>query len=629
MVQDAEGRIVESNPTARAILGLDAATLTGRTSDDPEWQTVWSDGKPARGEDLPSTIARTTGEPVRGVVIGVRHPSGTVRWLRVSASPLRDAASDEVLGAVVSFSDVTEARRGEQALLDSRNISDVRESQESAAKYRGLLEAAPDAMVVVDGAGEIVLLNAQAERQFGYRRDELVGQQVKVIIPEGFAERLIAADLRSTADALLQQIGMGIELFGRREDGTEFPIEIMLSPLESAEGILITAAIRDISARKAAEEALRVALGNFQDLVDADIVGVFFARQDGRVFYANDYFLDLLGYTREELEHGEVDWRAMTPPEWLQLTDRALDELREQGSSKPFEKEYMRRDGSRVPVFLADTRLAGPGANIAAFVLDISERKRGEDELLALNAELEGRVKTRTAALEAANREMEAFSYSVSHDLRAPLRSIDAFSQILLREHAAGLDPEARRVLDIVVHNAQHMGQLIDDLLTLSRIGRKNLDRTPVDMEPLARSVVEELQAAQPGRTVEFDIGPLASAFGDAGLLRQVWVNLFDNAVKFTGPVQLAKVEVRCEPGPRECRFTVRDNGVGFDPRYSDKLFQPFQRLHQTSEFEGTGIGLAIVARIVRRLGGEVWADGAPGEGATFGFSLPASQEAT
>ena len=629
MVQDAEGRIVESNPTARAILGLDAATLTGRTSDDPEWQTVWSDGKPARSEDLPSTIARTTGEPVRGVVIGVRHPSGTVRWLRVSASPLRDAASDEVLGAVVSFSDVTEARRGEQALLDSRNISDVRESQESAAKYRGLLEAAPDAMVVVDGAGEIVLLNAQAERQFGYRRDELVGQQVKVIIPEGFAERLIADDLRSTADALLQQIGMGIELFGRREDGTEFPIEIMLSPLESAEGILITAAIRDISARKAAEEALRVALGNFQDLVDADIVGVFFARQDGRVFYANDYFLDLLGYTREELEHGEVDWRAMTPPEWLQLTDRALDELREQGSSKPFEKEYMRRDGSRVPVFLADTRLAGPGANIAAFVLDISERKRGEDELLALNAELEGRVKTRTAALEAANREMEAFSYSVSHDLRAPLRSIDAFSQILLREHAAGLDPEARRVLDIVVRNAQHMGQLIDDLLTLSRVGRKNLDRTPVDMEPLARSVVEELQAAQPGRTVEFDIGPLASAFGDAGLLRQVWVNLFDNAVKFTGPVQLAKVEVRCEPGPRECRFTVRDNGVGFDPRYSDKLFQPFQRLHQTSEFEGTGIGLAIVARIVRRLGGEVWADGAPGEGATFGFSLPASQEAT
>jgi PAS domain S-box-containing protein len=629
VVQDAEGRIVESNPTARAILGLDAATLTGRTSDDPEWQTVWSDGKPARGEDLPSTIARTTGEPVRGVVIGVRHPSGTVRWLRVSASPLRDAASDEVLGAVVSFSDVTEARRGEQALLDSRNISDVRESQESAAKYRGLLEAAPDAMVVVDGAGEIVLLNAQAERQFGYRRDELVGQQVKVIIPEGFAERLIADDLRSTADALLQQIGMGIELFGRREDGTEFPIEIMLSPLESAEGILITAAIRDISARKAAEEALRVALGNFQDLVDADIVGVFFARQDGRVFYANDYFLDLLGYTREELEHGEVDWRAMTPPEWLQLTDRALDELREQGSSKPFEKEYMRRDGSRVPVFLADTRLAGPGANIAAFVLDISERKRGEDELLALNAELEGRVKTRTAALEAANREMEAFSYSVSHDLRAPLRSIDAFSQILLREHAAGLDPEARRVLDIVVRNAQHMGQLIDDLLTLSRVGRKNLDRTPVDMEPLARSVVEELQATQPGRTVEFDIGPLASAFGDAGLLRQVWVNLFDNAVKFTGPVQLAKVEVRCEPGPRECRFTVRDNGVGFDPRYSDKLFQPFQRLHQTSEFEGTGIGLAIVARIVRRLGGEVWADGAPGEGATFGFSLPASQEAT
>jgi PAS domain S-box-containing protein len=737
LVQDAEGRIVASNPAARSILGLEVEEVAGRTSIDPAWGSVWSDGTPARGDDLPSTIARKTGKPVRDVVVGVRHPSGIVRWLRTSAMPLRDGSGEDVVGAVVSFSDISEERRVQEALADNAalltetqeiakiggwvydvashkatwtdevyrihevtrefdpslslerdvdfyapedratiddafrraveegrpydlelrlvtgkgreiwvrtagrpklehgrvvrvygHISDLTASRESAAKYRGLLEAAPDAMVVVDGVGEIVLLNAQAERQFGYRRHELVGQPITNIIPSGFAERLIADDLRSAADALAQQIGTGIELVALRKDGTEFPIEMMLSPLDSGDGILVTAAIRDISARKAADEALRVALSRFQAVVDAGMVGIFFARQGGRVFYANDYFLDLVGFTRKELERGELDWRAITPLEWLPDTDVAVTEMIDRGVSRPFEKEYVRRDGRRVPVFLADTRLPGTGEDMAAFVLDIGQLKRAEEELRALNIELEGRVSARTAALEAANRELEAFSYSVSHDLRAPLRSIDAFSQILLQEHAAGLDTEARRVLDVVVRNAQHMGQLIDDLLALSRIGRKELERKPVDMEILARSVAEELLAAHADRTVQFDIGPLCGAIGDASLLRQVWVNLFDNAVKFTGPVEHARVEVRCESGPHQRRFTVSDNGVGFDARYGDKLFQPFQRLHQTSEFEGTGIGLAIVARIVRRLGGEVWADSAPGAGATFGFSLPATMEA-
>ena len=256
------------------------------------------------------------------------------------------------------------------------------------------------------------------------------------------------------------------------------------------------------------------------------------------------------------------------------------------------------------------------------------ERKTMDAEIRALNAELEARVAQRTVALESANRELEAFSYSVSHDLRAPLRSIDGYSSILLRDQAGQLDAEALRLLGIVVRNVKQMGTLIDDLLAFSRVSRAALEHRPVDMAGLARSVADELRAADPEREIAFDVGPLADAPGDAALLRQVWVNLLGNAAKFSGPSENARVEVRSEQSDGECRYTVSDNGVGFNLAYADNLFAPFSRLHPAADFEGTGIGLAIVARIVNRHGGRVWAEGAPGAGATFGFALPTGTEA-
>jgi PAS domain S-box-containing protein len=397
---------------------------------------------------------------------------GSRFWAEVVITPIYD--DSRILGG---FSKVT------------RDVSGRREAER---KFKDLLEAAPDAMVVVNQRGEIVLLNLQAEKQFGYRRDELLGQQVKNIIPEGFAERLIADDLRSAEDALAQQIGTGIELTGLRKDGSEFPIEIMLSPLESAEGILVTAAIRDITARKRHERTL--------------------------------------------------------------------------------------------------------------------QEKNGE--------------------LQVAVNELDAFSYSVSHDLRAPLRAIDGFSQILLKQCGTLLQGEPRKYLQRVRDNTVQMGQLIDDLLRFSRLGRQPLVTQLVPTGAMVEEVLREARQQAAGRSVKVSVGDLPPVWGDAALLKQVFMNLIDNAFKYTSLRDDAVVEIGSRKVGDELVFLVRDNGVGFDMQYADKLFDVFQRLHRAEDFAGTGVGLAIVQRIIQRHGGRVWAEAAVDQGATFYFTTEGSAHA-
>src|SRR5439155_1303231 len=263
------------------------------------------------------------------------------------------------------------------------------------------------------------------------------------------------------------------------------------------------------------------------------------------------------------------------------------------------------------------------GVLAGAFDEMLSEIQQRDREIRLLNADLERRVVARTAELEAANKELEAFSYSVSHDLRAPLRHIDGFVDLLAKHAAPSLDEKGRRQLATISAAARRMGALIDDLLVFSRMGRSEMTKTSVDLSALAKEVVQDLRGDAKDRCVEWKLGQLPTVQGDPSMLRLVLTNLLSNALKYSGPKKEARIEVDANSQNGELIISVRDNGVGFDPAYSHKLFGVFQRLHGMNEFEGTGIGLANVRRIVSRHGGRTWAEGAINEGATFYFSLP------
>ena len=255
-----------------------------------------------------------------------------------------------------------------------------------------------------------------------------------------------------------------------------------------------------------------------------------------------------------------------------------------------------------------------------------ARRRQAEEEIRRLNEELEARVKARTAELEFANREMEAFSYSVSHDLKAPIRAMQGFSRMLVGEHAAKLDAEGRRLLQVVCDNTKLMHHLIDDLLALSRLGRLQIRKSVINLTAMVRQIFDQLRTQTPERELRLTVGDLPPALGDQSLLNQVMMNLLGNAVKFTKSRETAVIEVGGRTEGKEDIYYVKDNGVGFDERYADKLFGVFQRLHGGEEFEGTGVGLSIVKRIVQRHGGRVWAKGKVGEGATFYFALPKNE---
>lgn len=484
-----------TGPAAVTFVLLACGVLTARPADGPIALVL--------AGDLPGRLARQ-------LLLAALTVPPVLGWLRLQGQQAGWYGTEASIGLVVIgtmalLCIVIYSATGSLKTTDRERWRSEEELRRTSARFETLFELAPDAIVVVDAGGIIDSANSHAETLFGYGRGELVGQPIETLVPVDLRARHVNHRRGFMAQPHTLPMGATRELRARRSDGTEFPTEISLSPLEFEDGLHVTAIVRDIT-----------------------------------------------------------------------------------------------------------------------------ERTEARDELRRLNLSLEQRVTERTAELKAANKELEAFSYSVAHDLRAPLRSLDGFTKILLDRYDADLPAEARRYLGIIRDSAGDMGRLIEALLAFSRLGRQALAIAPADPARLAREALADLAPVMAGRQVEVSIGDLPSCWADARLLRQVFANLLDNALKFTRDHETARIEVGARTegeGGGEPTYYVRDDGAGFDMRYTDKLFGVFQRLHRADEFEGTGVGLATVARIVHRHGGRVWAEGEIGRGATFYFTMGGTRQ--
>jgi PAS domain S-box-containing protein len=592
-MMDPQGQILSWNAGAERIKGYSAEEIIGHN-----FSCFFPPEDIERGR--PEEVLRMTAASGRREEQGMRVRKDGSRFLAsVTFTALRDSA-----GNLRGFSEFSH---------------DLSESEESGAKYRGLLEAAPDAMVVVNQAGEIVLLNVQAEKQFGYRRDELVGQKVKNIIPKGFAERLVADGLRSAEDALAQQIGTGIELTGRRKNGSEFPIEIMLSPLESTEGILVTAAIRDISVRKAAEKHLAQMEGRYRGLLEAAPDAMVVVNQAGEIVLLNVQAEKQFGYRRDELVGQKV--KNIIPEGFAErlLADalRSAEDALAQQIGTGIELNGRRKNGSEFPIEIMLSPLeSAEGILVTAAVRDITMRKKAEAHLLQ-----------KVEELNRSNEELEQFAYIASHDLQEPLRMVASYTQLLSRRYKGKLDSNADEFISFAVDGASRMQRLIKDLLAYSRVGTRAKDLFDTSSEEALQQALINLRGAVEESGAQVTHDPLPIVVADEMQLIQLFQNLVGNAIKYQNPGTPRVHISAARDGEKRWTFSVRDNGLGIDSQYFERIFGMFQRLHKREEFEGTGVGLAICKKIVERHGGSISVKSELGHGSTFSFALGESEK--
>ena len=484
--------------------------------------------------------------------------------------------------------------------------------------YRAIFENAIDAILLADDTGRYVDANPAACRLLGYERRELLELSVWDVT-HGLDEETYHHTWAEFTGNGAQEGEYQVVTRDGRTIEVEYRAVANILPGKHL------SILRSISQKRKAERELHESEARFSAALTIAQLGTFEWDLRTGAVTLDDRSREIFGFAPDEGTHAQEVFDRIDPDDFPRVFAEAQASQRD---ASRLETEYRIHlpDGTlRTIVSISDV-LPGPGGEperLFGVFSDVTERKEAEEALAQARDTLEERVRERTTELARLNEELESFNYSVSHDLRAPLRALDGFSRVLEEDYGDVLDGTARGYLRRIRAGAERMGRLIDDLLRLSRLSRRPMQRQRVDLSALAERIVGELRMAEPQRRVEVRIQPGVMAEGDPGLLEIALENLFKNAWKATRGREEARIELGAggaDEGPEV--FFVRDNGVGFDMRYSGKLFVPFGRLHSASEFDGTGIGLAIVQRIVHRHGGRIWAEGRPGEGAAFFFTL-------
>ncbi|MEI6915371.1 MAG: PAS domain S-box protein [Armatimonadota bacterium] len=540
---------------------------------------------------------------------------GTAIWTSLAVGSVRN--SDGRLSHFVAvIEDITERKQAEEALAQSNQL------------LGGVLDNTSMMAVFLDSQFNFIWVNRPYAETCGHAPSFFPGKNHFDLYPN---EENLAIFKRVVAKAEPFFVSAKpFEFPDQPERGVTY-WDWSLIPLTDGDGSVtrLVFTLSDVTERIRALETIRSSAELFRNAFQYSPIGVALVSLEGKWLRINDSLASIVGYSEDELL--TMTFQDITHPADLD-TDLSFVRQMVDGEITTYtmEKRYLHKNGHIVWVLLAVSLVRdqdGAPLYFISQIEDITARKTAEMEIVQLNSDLEQRVKERTAQFESANKELEAFCYSVAHDLRAPLRHIDGYVDLLTSRCRENLPDQGLHYLDTIADSSRQMGVLIDDLLRFSRTGRTDMRMEILDMNRVLQEALDSLKESNPDRIIEWVIGDLPAVRGDSVLLRQVWVNLLGNAVKYTQPKETARIEVSFRKEKDEIIFIVQDNGVGFDMQYYGKLFGIFQRLHSQDEFEGVGIGLATVQRIIERHGGRVWAEAELNEGATFYFSLPQSLE--
>jgi PAS domain S-box-containing protein len=465
-------------------------------------------------------------------------------------------------------------------------------------------------MIMTDASGKIVLVNAEAERLFGYRRAELLGHSIDILVPAAAhgAHRMHRRDFVERPEA--RRMGVGRDLYGVRKDGTSIPVEIGLNPIPTAGGMMILSAITDITERKLAEDRFRL-------VVEASPSGMIMTDASGKIVLVNAEAERLFGYTRGELIGNQIEM--LVPP---RIRNKHVD-FRDSFHARPEARAMgvgrdlfvVRKDGTELPVEIGLNPIrTGEGMMVLSAIIDVSERKRAMQVLAEQREEL-----------QRSNAELEQFAYVASHDLQEPLRMVASYTQLLAERYTDKLDDRANKYISYSFDGARRMQQLVKDLLDYSRVGTQGRPFVAVDSESVLKKVLASLSLAIEDSAAEIVYGKLPAVIADDVQLAQVFQNLISNSLKFRSE-RPPRIEISARQHAGKCTFSVNDNGIGIDKQYAERVFQMFQRLHERGKYVGSGIGLAIARKIVERHGGRIWFESELAAGTTFYFTMPSTQ---